>query len=227
MSLTEYFLNITTYGAEWVLWLLVLLSIVSVAIMVERGVFYLRRSLEIDGFSKALRKAVKRNATQDFVKRNKKNEDMASMTVLAGLRELGGGAEAVSEAMNAEKSRQQRRYGQNLVVLGTLGNNAPFVGLFGTVLGIINAFQDLEDNPAGGIEVVMSSLSEALVATAVGLLVAIPAVIAFNVFNRRMQAAVASTDSAAHDLLSAIHGGAFKRDDNNNNNDDNNDGDDD
>ena len=205
MNLTDQFLNFTLLGAEWVLWLLVILSIGSVAIMVERGLFLYRRSLDADALTKSARAALERDSIDDFVKRNKNKEHMAAQTLIAGLKEIDGGVEAVSEAMNAEKARQRRQYGQNLVVLGTLGNNAPFIGLFGTVLGIIKAFQDLEDNPQGGIEVVMSSLSEALVATAVGLLVAIPAVIAFNFFNRRQQAAVSATDTAAHALLSALH----------------------
>ena len=72
-----------------------------------------------------------------------------------------------------------------LVFLGTLGNNAPFLGLLGTVLGIIRAFHELARHGEGGVNVVMAGISEALVATAVGLVVALPAVIAFNHFSRR------------------------------------------
>ena len=84
---------------------------------------------------------------------------------------------------------------RGLVILGTLGNNAPFIGLFGTVIGIIKAFHDLSLNPDGGPSVVMSGISEALVATAVGLLVAIPAVIAFNGFNRVVKRRLANAQA--------------------------------
>jgi biopolymer transport protein ExbB len=95
---------------------------------------------------------------------------------------------------------------RNLAFLGTLGNNAPFIGLFGTVLGIIKAFHDLAGNQAGGVAVVMAGISEALVATAVGLLVAIPAVVGFNTFNRRVRKAIANVDSLAHVVLAQLKG---------------------
>jgi len=79
-------------------------------------------------------------------------------------------------------------FGQKrLTVLATLGNNAPFIGLFGTVLGVIKAFHDLHVQQGSGIKVVMGGISEALVATAMGLLVAIPAVIAYNAFSKTLQ----------------------------------------
>jgi biopolymer transport protein ExbB len=78
-------------------------------------------------------------------------------------------------------------FGQKrLTILATLGNNAPFIGLFGTVLGVIKAFHDLHVQQGSGIKVVMGGISEALVATAMGLLVAIPAVIAYNAFSKTL-----------------------------------------
>ena len=116
-----------------------------------------------------------------------------------------------SEAMASAKSRLRLDLERNLGVLGTLGNNAPFIGLFGTVLGIIKAFADLSRNQAGGAAAVMSGISEALVATAVGLMVAIPAVIAFNFFQSRVRRAMGRVDAMAHLVLSATataHAGA-------------------
>ena len=101
---------------------------------------------------------------------------------------------------------QRQQLDRGLVVLGTLGNNAPFIGLFGTVLGIIQAFNDLSHNPEGGVPVVMTGISEALVATAVGLLVAIPAVIAFNGFQRLVKRKVANADAVMKLVL--MHGTA-------------------
>ena len=205
MNLTEQFLSFTLLGAEWVLWVLVILSIASVTIMVERGIYFYRRALDVDTLTAEVKKAIKSGELERFLKLYKGREAMPAQVARAGLAELAGGVDAAGEAMNSEKARQRHMHEKNLVVLGTLGNNAPFIGLFGTVLGIIKAFQDLEENPQGGIEVVMSSLSEALVATAVGLLVAIPAVVAFNYFNRRIRAAVSSTDTVAHVILGELH----------------------
>ena len=69
--------------------------------------------------------------------------------------------------------------------LGTLGNNAPFIGLFGTVLGIVTAFRELGNSQAGAMGNVMSGIAEALIATAVGIIVALPAVIFYNVFQKK------------------------------------------
>ena len=96
---------------------------------------------------------------------------------------------------------------RNLGILGTLGNNAPFIGLFGTVLGIIKAFADLSKNSGGGAGAVMAGISEALVATAVGLMVAIPAVIAFNYFQAKVRKTVARVDAIAHLVLATFSDG--------------------
>jgi biopolymer transport protein ExbB/TolQ len=105
--------------------------------------------------------------------------------------------------MASTKSRLRLEMERNLGVLGTLGNNAPFIGLFGTVLGIIKAFADLSRNQGGGAATVMSGISAALVATAVGLMVAIPAVVAFNYFQTRVRRALGRVDAVAHLILSA------------------------
>ena len=104
----------------------------------------------------------------------------------------------IAAAAEGAKAREKLRLERNLAFLATLGSNAPFVGLFGTVLGIIKAFHDLAGSQAGGPSVVMAGISEALVATAVGLMVAIPAVAAFNYFNRRVRAFMCKVDWAAH-----------------------------
>jgi biopolymer transport protein ExbB/TolQ len=130
---------------------------------------------------------------------------MAVVVALTGVRERERGVDAVAEAMNGAKTRARQEQEQNLVVLGTLGNNAPFIGLFGTVLGIIAAFEHLSDKPSDVIDAVMGDVSRALVATAVGILVAIPAVVAFNLYQRRVRAEVGRTDALAHVILSQVH----------------------
>jgi biopolymer transport protein ExbB len=117
------------------------------------------------------------------------------------------GIEAVSEAMLCAKARERMGMEAYLYILGTLGNNAPFVGLFGTVIGIIRASVDLARAQAArqaGGAAVMSGVFEALVATAVGLLVALPAVFAFNFFQRRVRLRLLQTDAMAHLVLSFL-----------------------
>jgi len=206
MNITEQFLKFALLGADWVLILLIVLSIASVAVMIERGMFYFKRQLDLDRLSREVRRALDEGDPKRLKTAFGSSQAMPARVALAGVNARDMGVEAVSQAMNSEKSRSRQAHEQNLVLLGTLGNNAPFIGLFGTVLGIIKAFNDLKENPQGGLDVVGGGVSEALVATAVGILVAIPAVVAFNVFNRRVRAAATNTDAIAHIVLECLHG---------------------
>ncbi len=192
-------------GADWVLYLLAALSVLSVAVIVERSVFFYQRRIDHEKLQKEAVRAVRENTVNALTKTYKKSETMAARVALAGVRNREAGVAAASEAMNSAKISTQEEYEKLTVILGTLGNNAPFIGLFGTVLGIIKAFNDLQANPTGGINAVMGSTSEALVATAVGILVAIPAVVAFNLFNRLMRSHLSKSDALAHAILSAMH----------------------
>jgi len=125
---------------------------------------------------------------------------------LRGLSVRDKGPDAVAEAMHSERARWRRAADRNLIVLGTLGNNVPFVGLFGTVLGVINAFQHLAVKSADAEKETLTTIAEALSATAIGLLVAIPAVIAFNFFSRKVRVIMGGADEVAHAVLSLVHG---------------------
>lgn len=206
MSLTNLFKNFTLLGAEWVLWLLVALSILSIGVMIERFMFYSKRKIDTEALGKALKQALNGGDPGAFVERYQGEQAMAAQVAVIGVRDRDRGVDVVSELMNSEKARARAEHERLLVILGTLGNNAPFIGLFGTVLGIIKAFDDLRRDATGGAEVVHEGISEALVATAVGLLVAIPAVIAFNYYNRRVREAVTGTDEIAHVVLGELHG---------------------
>ena len=172
----------TLLGSEWVLWLIIL-SVVSIAIMLERAVFYYKIRIDLADFTKSLNKFLMKNDWDVTEELCESSPSLESQMVLRGIEYQDKGAEAMEQSMNGHVAGQRQKLDQGLVVLGTLGNNAPFIGLFGTVIGIIKAFHDLASMPQGGPSVVMSGISEAPVATAVGL-VAIPAVIAYNTFQR-------------------------------------------
>jgi biopolymer transport protein ExbB/biopolymer transport protein TolQ len=116
---------------------------------------------------------------------------------------MDGGPDSLAEALEAEMARKRAELERGMTFLGTLGNNAPFIGLFGTVLGVIEAFQQLGnrhgDNAAMGN--VMAGISEALIATGVGLVVAIPAVVAFNMAQRRIGEIEGNVGSIGKQLL--------------------------
>ena len=201
MNLTQKFLSFTLLGAEWVMWLLIILSVISVAVMIERIRYFAARKVDLRALAKDARAAA---ISGDMTAVEKKwgHIDAIEVTVaLAGLREAHKGPDAAAEAMIAAKAEKRPDLERNLAYLGTLGNNAPFVGLFGTVLGIIKAFKDLSQNTDESANAVMAGISEALVATAIGLLVALPAVVMFNYLNRRVRGSVVGADSVAHEML--------------------------
>jgi biopolymer transport protein ExbB len=204
MNITQQFLAFTLLGAEWVLWLLIALSVISVAIMIERILYLRKHSFDFDEVSKEARRLAAAKDASAARERWGRVDAIGPQVALAGVSESARGAAAAAEAMAEVRSREKQKLDRNISFLGTLGNNAPFIGLFGTVLGIIKAFNDLATNTQAGAEAVMAGISEALVATAIGLLVAIPAVLAFNFFNRRVRALVAKSDQVAHVVLAEL-----------------------
>ena len=208
MRITERFLSFTLLGSEWVLWLLIGLSVLSVTVMVERGISLRATLPNFEELSRKLQSLLSKGdlaAAREALGPGKSPEVRVA---LVGLAELPRGSEAAAEAMASAKARERMSMERNLGVLGTLGNNTPFIGLFGTVLGIMRAFADLSKNQTGGAGPVMAGISEALVATAVGLMVAIPAVIFFNIFQGRVRRMMGRIDAMAHLILSASTDGA-------------------
>ena len=183
-DVSSRFLAFTLHGAGWVLWLLVGLSVASLAIMLER-LWYLRTHR---------------------VQRSVLARDMRQLLAESDADRAPTAAE-LTAAVDGAKARERLRLERNLAFLATLGSNGPFIGLFGTVLGIIKAFHDLAGSQAGGASTVMAGISEALVTTAVGLLVAIPAVVAFNYFRRRVCVLMAEVDWTAQLAASDVEAG--------------------
>ncbi|MBI5544308.1 MAG: MotA/TolQ/ExbB proton channel family protein [Deltaproteobacteria bacterium] len=197
--LTNLLHGFTLLGEEWVLWILIALSVISVAVMIERLVFFATNS--VPGADELAR----RLAAGDIEYARKAVEGRRGLeagVVREALNATDKGPESVDEVIASTMAQEKIRYESWLSILGTLGNNAPFIGLFGTVLGIIRAFNDLANAPpaakAGGATAVMSGISGALVATAVGLAVAIPAVVAYNFFMRWLKRLNSSATSLSH-----------------------------
>lgn len=206
--LTEFLLDIANFGAEWVLWVLVGLSVATIFIVLERFVFFANHSVEVDALRLELEEALEAEDFEAATDLLDDREAMEARVVLFGLRDRERGPEAVEDRMTGALATEKQRYGRFLGFLGTVGNNAPFIGLFGTVIGIIGAFANIAMAGQGAsqeaTQAMMHSISEALVATGVGLLVAIPAVIAFNAFKSRVDKAVAQTDLLGRTLLAYL-----------------------
>jgi biopolymer transport protein ExbB len=196
-------MRIALGGGNWVLLLLIILSILSIALIVEKAILYWRWGRD----TKKLLAEVKENLESDSLEKlhtHLHNPSPVSIIIEAGLSAVPFGPKAIVEAMEGEKITVRMYLEKRLSFLGTLGANAPFIGLFGTVLGIIHAFKDLSVSGEGG-QSVMAGISEALVATAVGLFVAIPAAIFFNVFKKKASDMMAYADSLSHFILKTFY----------------------
>jgi biopolymer transport protein ExbB/TolQ len=205
MRLTDRILGFTLLGSEWVLWVLIGLSLLSVTIMVERGIFLAAGRVDFESLAKELLGFLKDGDVPGARKTLAGLRAPEAQVAAAGVELYDRGSEAMSEAMASVKSRLRLDLERNLGVLGTLGNNAPFIGLFGTVLGVIQSFHQLgagQSKEAMGN--VMSGISEALIATGVGLVVAIPAVVAFNVAQKRIGEIEGNVSAIGKQLLALL-----------------------
>jgi biopolymer transport protein ExbB len=213
-------------GTGWVLVLMLLLSIISLAIMLERAWLYWSLRDDIDELMRDLGRLLRGGDLPGARRRLEASRSAEAAVVVAGLVEADHGVEAAQEAMEGASALQRIKLEKRLAYLGTLGNNAPFIGLLGTVIGIVAAFDELSKvkmAAASGAtqlapEAVMARISEALVATAIGILIAIPAVAAFNAFQRIVRGTLANTDALGHLLLAhlkatPVEGGSGEEDD--------------
>ncbi len=200
-------------GAGWVLILMLVLSVVSLAVMLERAWLYWSLRDDVPVLMRDLGRLLRSGDLEAAKKRLEASPSAEAAVVIAGIVEAPMGAESAEEAMLGASALQKLKLEKRLTFLGTLGNNAPFIGLLGTVIGIVGAFDELgkqKSATAGAAasqlapEAVMTNISEALVATAVGLIVAIPAVAAFNWFQRVVKATLANTDALSHVLLAHL-----------------------
>ena len=202
--LEQGMLKFALLGAEWVLWLLVALSVVCIAVSAERAFYLLRDGTDRSALAAAVNRYLAGGARQAFLQQIKALGGFEARVLEAGMEAADNGPESAEKAMEATATAERLNMERGLFVLATTGSNAPFIGLFGTVLGIIRAFHDLSVNTAEASEAVMAGISEALVATAVGLLVAIPAVVLFNLFNRWVRGRLGRAESLADLTLARL-----------------------
>jgi biopolymer transport protein ExbB/TolQ len=177
--------------ANAILYILMGLSVLSIGLIIERWWFFTRRKTDVAALSDGLRKALRTHDVTTARKLLEQDPSVEAEIINEALGWYDQGAEAVEQIVAKAVRARRKKFEAGLVFLGTLGNNAPFIGLFGTVLGIVTAFKELgatTGNAGGasaGMNNVMSSISEALIATAVGILVALPAVIYYNIFQKK------------------------------------------
>jgi biopolymer transport protein ExbB len=192
------------------MWLMLFLSVISVAVILERAWFFNSLRDDLNSLARDLRNALD-ESIDAARKRMSASPSAEAAVVMAGLATYHQGPDAAEEAMEGAKALQRMKLEKRLAYLATLGNNAPFIGLFGTVIGVVAAFRALGDQAQTPLveaatqalapAQVMSAISEALVATAVGIFIAIPAVAANNFFQRATKRTLANTEALTKVLL--------------------------
>ena len=189
-------------GGDWVIYALLLCSVAAVAVLIERAVVLRREEAALAGLHADLMRRMG-GGLDEMEKAVRAHGGAAGRILQAGLSAAQHGAAGVEDHLVAASLSEKKGLEKRLLILGTLGNNAPFVGLFGTVLGVIQAFHDLAKTSSGP-EVVMQGLSEALIATAVGLFVAIPCVVGYNIFQKKVKDLLAGTESLGRLVLARV-----------------------
>jgi biopolymer transport protein ExbB len=204
-------------GASWVLWFLGALSVASLAIALERWLFYRTREGSVEGLARDIDRRLMAGDVDGAIADLGRSRSVAASIAAAGLRLAALGPEAVAKAMESAAALERALLERRLVYLGTLGNNAPFVGLFGTVVGVIHAFEELghaapghAGGPSAAAQVasqgVMTAVAEALVTTAVGIAVALPAIAFYNYLQRRVATLLSESDALSSLVLAYLSG---------------------
>ena len=192
--------------------ILLIMSVYSIAIMVERYLTYSAAKKQSREFAPRVAQALKNNRIEEAINiSDKHRKSHLAMVVNSGLQEFraheqssdisGNEIEASKRALQRAIAIKTAEFRRGLSGLATIGSTAPFVGLFGTVFGIINAFRGVENAGQTGIGAVMGGISEALFTTALGLVVAVPAVWLFNYFTGKVDGFIVEMDNSASELV--------------------------
>ena len=207
--LTQRFLQLNLLGAEWVNWALVILSIIGLAITVDRLILYARTRERFASLQAALQDALRRQdltAARGLVQ----SDSLVRNVLRAGLEAVGRGErdpKAVEEEMLATLAAERSRYDERVAWLTTIANIAPLVGLLGTIIGVVGAFYGLGQagtTQSAGNPQVMSSIAEALASTAFGIFVAVPGVVAYNLLKAHMGVRLREAESLMREVLANL-----------------------
>lgn len=206
MNITQGFLKFAlATGAQWIMIILILCSIIAVSIIIERILYFQKFHGNYSKFIQTLSQKFAIHEPYDKIAAWCSGQSLLEAHIAAvGLEKSLAGTTVAEESMYAHMIAAKVKLEKGTIILGTLGNNTPFIGLLGTIIGIIQAFHALSVEMGQHPEQLMASISEALVATALGIFVAIPSVIAYNLINRTIKKRLANADTTASIVLTHI-----------------------
>jgi biopolymer transport protein ExbB len=188
----------------WTMVVLLLLSLISWYIIFERSIRFRQATIDVEHFLLKIKKFIQTGKLVEASDLCQETPGPVAATLKAGLRQVSKGYTPAKEAMERASAKELLDLEHSLAMLATIGSISPFVGLFGTVLGIITAFSSLADAGGAGVAGVSNGIAEALVATAAGLFTAIPATMSYNFFIRRINRFDTEMTTTASEFLDAI-----------------------
>jgi biopolymer transport protein ExbB len=192
---------VDTLRSSFTMIILMACSVVALTFIFERWLFYKHTHIDADRFFLKVKEAFRNEGNEKAISVCNSSLAPLAAVVKSGLEESDKNSQIAAEMMDATAIEQRTKLEKNLNVLGTLGNIAPLIGLFGTVIGIIRAFHSLSVSGSAGPSVISAGIAEALVTTAAGLVVAVPAVIFYNYFLRRVETVMSEIESISKKVL--------------------------
>jgi biopolymer transport protein ExbB/TolQ len=204
MDIQQKLTGFAMMGATWIMWLLVALSVGGVAVAIERTIYLIRNSENVRRLKQQILALLRKGDLDGARVRLTRSRSHVAGIISATLEDPGYGTASAEERMNGAMQLAKMRMEKRLAFLGTLGSNAPFIGLLGTVIGIIRAFHQLNDAAGKVTSGLMAEVGEALVATAIGILVALPAIAFYNAFQRIIKARLARAQAFGNEVLALL-----------------------
>lgn len=190
----------------FVVYLLILCSVISITIIIERAIYYFRISrVRRDQFMGEIKGFIEKKDYKKGLALCEKTDTPFAKVVKAGLLLHGHTERLVSQAMEREIVVETIKLERFISISATIGSTAIYIGLLGTVLGIMRAFHDISLNGVGGINVIIGGISQSLIATAAGLMVALPALISYNYFVRRIDYFVVDMELSSSELVDILY----------------------
>ena len=188
------------------MYVLIVCSIISFAVLIERLVYYQRRStMKRPQFMSTIRKELNSDNLEGALKLCKKIDAPFIRVAHAGMNFYGHHERAITQAMEREITIETIKLERFTGIVGTIGSTAVYIGLLGTVLGIVRAFHNIASGGPTGMQTVIGGIPEALVCTAAGLFVAIPSVISYNFFIRKIDNFVVDMELCASEMLDLLY----------------------
>jgi len=189
------------YVRSFAMWALTAASIVGLTFCIERWRYFHKSRERISEFISRIGEKVRKGQFSECLQDCGERDTPASRVLREGLKNQTTDETAIRELMTNAISKERMKFENNIGIIGTISHISPLLGLFGTITGIIRSFHDIAVTGSGGSSVVAMGVAEALVTTAAGIIIAVPCVIVYNYFVRRVATINSELEIARDDFI--------------------------